>query len=47
MLSKLICLLPDFFLDPIYDAIFAEFVRRGNIIFEKDLSDDEKTQKYN
>ncbi len=38
MFSKLIRLLPDFILDPIYDAIFAEFVRRGNIIFEEDLT---------
>lgn len=38
MLSKLIRLIPDFILDPIYDAIFAEFVRRGNIIFEEDLT---------
>ena len=38
MLSKLIRLLPDFILDPIYDAIFAEFIRGGNIIFEEDLT---------
>ncbi|MEG3899798.1 MULTISPECIES: hypothetical protein [unclassified Microcoleus] len=43
MLSKLIRLISNFMLDPIYDAIFAEFVRRGNIIFEEDLSDDETT----
>jgi len=38
MLSKLIRFLPDFILDPIYDAIFAEFIRRGNIIFEEDVN---------
>ena len=42
MLSKLIRLLPDCILDPIYDAIFAEFVRRGNIIFEEDLDSDDR-----
>ena len=36
MLSKLLQFVPDFLLDPIYDAIFAEFVRRGNIILEED-----------
>jgi len=36
MLSKLLRLVQDFILDPIYDAIFAEFVRRGNIILEED-----------
>ncbi|MEG4246549.1 hypothetical protein QUA46_25740 [Microcoleus sp. MON2_D6] len=36
MLSKLLRFVPDFILDPIYDAIFAEFVRRGNIILEED-----------
>ena len=36
MLSKLLRLVPDFILDPIYDAIFAEFVRRGNVILEED-----------
>lgn len=38
MLSKLIRLIPNFILDPLYDAIFAEFVRRGNIIFEEELT---------
>jgi hypothetical protein len=38
MLSKLIRILPDFILDPIYDAIFAEFIQRGNIIFEDELN---------
>ncbi len=38
MLSKLIHLFPDFILDPIYDAIFAEFVKRGNIVFEDELT---------
>lgn len=42
MLSKLIRLLPDFILDPIYDAIFAEFVRRGNIIFEENLNSNDR-----
>ena len=42
MLSKLLSLIPDFILDPIYDAIFAEFVRRGNIIFEEGLNSDDK-----
>ena len=41
MLNKLIRLLPDCILDPIYDAIFAEFVRRGNINFEEDLSNND------
>lgn len=41
MLSKLLRFVPDFILDPIYDAIFAEFVRRGNIIFEEDLSNND------
>ena len=35
MLSKVLRLIPDFILDPIYDAIFAEFVRRGNTILEE------------
>lgn len=43
MLSKLIRLIPDFILDPIYDAIFVELVRRGNII----LSDDLNNNDYN
>ena len=38
MLSKLLRVIPDFILDTIYDAIFTEFVRRGNIIFEEDLT---------
>lgn len=42
MLSKLVRLIPDFILDPIYDAIFAEFVRRGNIIFEEDLNPNDR-----
>lgn len=42
MLSNLVRLLPDFILDPIYDAIFAEFVRRGNIIFDYDLTDNDR-----
>ena len=42
MLSKLIRFLPDFILDPIYDAIFAEFVRRGNITFDYDLTDNDR-----
>jgi hypothetical protein len=37
MLSKLLRLLPGSMLDAIYDAIFAELVRRGDIILEKDL----------
>ena len=36
MMSKFLRLIPDFILDQIYDAIFAEFVRRGNIILEED-----------
>jgi hypothetical protein len=32
--------IPDFILDPIYDAIFAEFVRRGNIIFMEDTTNE-------
>ena len=35
MLSNLLRSVPDFILNPIYDAIFAEFVRRGNIILEE------------
>jgi hypothetical protein len=42
MLNKFLRLIPDFILDPIYDAIFAEFVRRGNIILEDDLSSDDR-----
>ncbi|MEG4989794.1 hypothetical protein QUB08_29235 [Microcoleus sp. BR0-C5] len=42
MLNNLIRLLPDCILDPIYDAIFAEFVRRGNIIFEYELTDNDR-----
>lgn len=42
MFSKLIRLLPDFILDPIYDAIFAEFVRRGGIVFEEDLTSNDQ-----
>jgi len=42
MLSKLLSVLPDFILDPIFDAILAEFVRRGNIIFEYDLTDNDR-----
>jgi hypothetical protein len=38
MLSKVLRLIPDFILDPIYDAIFVELVRRGNIIFEDELN---------
>ena len=38
MLSKLLRVIPNFILNPIYDAIFAEFVRRGDIIFEEDLT---------
>jgi hypothetical protein len=40
MLSQLLRFIPNFILDPIYDAIFAEFVRRGNIIFEEELPSD-------
>ncbi len=36
MLRKLLRFVPDFILDPIYDAIFAELVRRGDIILEED-----------
>jgi hypothetical protein len=39
VLSKIVQILPDAILDPVYDAIFEEFVRRGNIVFEKDLKD--------
>lgn len=42
MFSKLVRLMPDFILNPIYDAIFAEFVRRGNIIFEEDLTSNDR-----
>ena len=42
MLSKLLQFVPNFILDPIYDAIFAEFVRRGNIIFEDDLNNEDR-----
>ncbi|MEG4009916.1 hypothetical protein QUA41_28685 [Microcoleus sp. Pol11C1] len=40
MFSRLLQFVPDFILDPIYDAIFAEFVRRGNIIFDEDEDND-------
>jgi hypothetical protein len=43
MLSKLLKLLPGSMLDTIYDAIFAELVRRGDII----LSDDLNNNAYN
>jgi hypothetical protein len=43
MLSKLLRLLPGSLLDAIYDAIFAELVRRGDII----LSDDLNNNDYN
>jgi hypothetical protein len=36
MLSKLLKLIPGWVLDSIYDAIFAELVRRGDIILEED-----------
>lgn len=39
VLNKIVRILPDFILDPVYDAIFEEFVRRGNIVFEKDLKE--------
>ena len=42
MFSKLVRLMPDFILNRIYDAIFAEFVRRGNIIFEEDLTSNDR-----
>jgi len=35
MFIKFLRLIPDFILDPICDTIFAEFVRRGNIILEE------------
>ena len=36
MLSKLLNLIPGWVLNSIYDAIFAELVRRGDIILEED-----------
>ncbi|WP_255515896.1 hypothetical protein [Tychonema sp. LEGE 06208] len=42
MLSKLIRILPDYILNPIYDAIFAEFLRRGNIIFDYELTGNDR-----
>ena len=38
MFNKLLKAIPDFILDPIYDAIFAEFVRRDKIIFMEDTT---------
>ena len=35
LIDKVVRILPDSILDPVYDAIFEEFVRRGNIIFDK------------
>jgi hypothetical protein len=43
MLSKLLRVIPGSMLDAIYDAIFAELVRRGDII----LSDDLNNNDYN
>jgi len=42
MLSKLLMLIPSSTLDAIYDAIFAELVRRGDIILEKDLTGNDR-----
>lgn len=42
MLNKLLSLVPDFILDAVSDAIKAEFVRRGNIIFEEDLNGNDR-----
>jgi hypothetical protein len=42
MFSKLLSLVPDSILDAIYDAIFAELVRRGNIVFEEDWNSDDR-----
>lgn len=43
MLSKLIRILPDFILNPIYNAIFAKLIRRDNIVFEDELISNDKT----
>jgi hypothetical protein len=40
MFGKLMQVIPDFILDPIYNAIFTEFVRRGNIIFMEDTTNE-------
>jgi hypothetical protein len=42
MLSKFLRLIPCFVLDAVSDAIFAEFVRRGNIILEEDLNNNDR-----
>jgi len=43
MLRKFLKLLPTFVLDKLYDAIFAELVKRADII----LSDDLNNNDYN
>jgi hypothetical protein len=42
MLSKLLMLIPGSTLNVIYDAIFTELVRRGDIILEKDLTGNDR-----
>ena len=42
MFSKLLSLVPESILDAIYDTIFAELVRRGNIVFEEDWNSDDR-----
>jgi hypothetical protein len=42
MFSKLLSLVPDSIIDAIYNAIFAELVRRGNIVFEEDWNSDDR-----
>jgi hypothetical protein len=42
MFSKLLSLVPDSILDAIYDTIFAELVRHGNIVFEEDWNSDDR-----
>jgi hypothetical protein len=43
MLSKLINLLPTCILDALFDAVFAELVKRGDIV----LSDNVNNHDYN
>lgn len=42
MLSKVLKLIPGWVIDSIYDAIFTELVRRGDIILEKDLTGNDR-----
>ena len=41
MLRKFLQLLPTFVLDKLYEAILAELVKRGDIIFSDDLNNND------